>query len=160
MITRGRRRSLLGISVAVIAAAGLVGCDRLWDAVNRRSAMSDVRAVLSSSGVGTETLSCRSLPASRDVECRLKGGPAEVQRLAKALSLTPVEAGTADALGSFVEQHRPRGLPPLPTSAAVFAATGRPGVLRLANGSAFEFLLLFRDPASDTLWLRLSYSYG
>lgn len=153
------RPILTGLGLLVLAPP-LVGCERAWDLANRRRAAADVRALLTAASIPADTLDCHMVGTTRGVECRLGVEASAVARLAATLALTPVDRRSAEGTAATARDETPTELAGHAESLATFAVTGRPAVLRLANGTAFEHLILFHEASSATAWLRLTYSYG
>ncbi len=140
-------------------AASLLGCDSLWGRANRDRSTSDVHAIHSVAGIPADSLRRESIGTTRDIECRLHADATTVRRIVSALALTPVDRHEAGGLGAFVWQRAP-GDVAASWASDDFAISGRPAVLRLDGGGAFEYLLLFHSPDSADVRHLLSYSYG
>jgi len=144
----------------VLVVSLLAGCETLWKAGQGRASASDVRAVLAGAAIPTEGLDCEMVGATRDVECRMQAGPEAARRIASGLRLTAIDASSPPSLAAFVRQRAPHEVASTKGSILAFVTTGRPEVLRLKRGTAFEYLVLYWDPGTNVVWFRLSYSYG
>jgi len=142
-----RRLALLVAPVAV--AVSLAACERLWDAANRGGAEKDAAALLARHGVVVKDLACRMEGTTRTAACSGSLSPADAEKAASALGL-----------GSLDERALGRGDVGCIGLPWRRGAWGRPASLRLANGSAFEWLVLAVDPATGRACLAFSYSYG
>lgn len=153
-----RKRALLFVA-AVLALA----CDRAWDAANRGAATADVKALLAAHGAPDVTPECKMAGVSRNVECIFDATVEDAMNLVSGLSLRPVDSSSSlqdgvgtkpTAVSGCVEAFR--GGP----NVRLYGVTGRPPQLRLAGGSAFEFLLLYHDVSASRACVQLSYAYG
>ena len=148
------------------ALVTLSACEILWDASNRGRATSDVQALLRVGGLPNAGPKCHMVGTTRNLACNLRASTKEVATVAKGLSLQSVEFvdEPSGSLERFVasKQHYCGLASGLGRKDGVnlFAAHRRPPQLRLANGSAFEYLLLYYDSASSQVCMELSYAYG
>jgi hypothetical protein len=149
------------IALPVIAVCLLAtGCGRVWDAANSKTLDSDVRSLLSASGIPGDFLACHMIETTREAECSFRAGVPAISALSRSLSLSPLQDGPSRGLLAFVKGKTPPDVPPDWHGVLVLAVTGRPPALRLKSGSAFEYLFLFHDATRNVAWLRVAYSSG
>lgn len=152
--------------VLLSAVLALSACEVLWDASNRGRATSDIQGLLRAGGLPNPEPKCHMVGTTRDVTCTLRASATEVATVARGLSLQPVEVGDESSGGIERFAAGKQQLCGLATrfgrksGVKLFGALRRPPQLRLANGSAFEYLLLYHDAESSQVCLELSYSYG
>ncbi len=152
--------------ILLCAALSGAACARIWNAVNRAGLRSDMAELLAKSGLPKRPLECRMVATTNDAFCTFSAEPGEAARLASELSLQPhflgTPPGTSGGYFKSPANHRCR----LALRAVgggrveVFGRAGRPKELRLRNGRAFEYLLLFQDPSAPEVCIEVSYSYG
>ncbi len=152
----------VGVLMCVVATSALfAGCERLFSALNESALESDVRTLLKGASVDAQQLRCHMAGATRQGACSLQLSPSEMQGIVTALALeptsdamTPRTPGALKAPDAWVTcGHQPGA------ALTTFGAGGRPATLRLSNGSAFQSLMVMRDP-SGRACLLAEYSYG
>jgi hypothetical protein len=143
--------------VALAAAlAGLAGCDLLWNWSNRDGLRRDVVELLGRHGVIAQEPACAMLGTTRTGACRLRAEPTRRPGLVRGLGLTAVAPGDPDVSHWAGEG----GCRDLARVATVYRSARRPAALRLPNGSAFEYLLLYQAQRGDDVCVQVAYAYG
>lgn len=147
-----------------LALAGLllVGCGPLWNAAGRSSVESDVREILKTTAVVPQHLECRMVGSTRNASCSLRMSPSETASVIRALALEsiPSSSETPSLLARLVAHAGPSCLAGASSGSSAFGIAGRPNALRLASGSAFEYLLLTVNESTGQACVQVSYSYG
>lgn len=94
--------------------------------------------------------------------CQASASAEQIERLVTGLGLwlatqaDPAAVGFWEAEGGCRTEGPFSGDPP----AYVCLSGIRPEELRLANGSAFEFMLLYYEPSTLEICFQVSYAYG
>ncbi len=151
---------LLGLSAAAS------GCEMAWDIANRGTLERDVRAIFKRHGADLRGGTCHMIGATRAGYCVFRPSPQEVAALVAGLGLHEIDGGGAPGEGTaFRPLEFDRGCRALPpfrkgTPAQAYGSTHRPASLRVSDGVAFDYLLLFTPPASGEICAQVSYSYG
>ncbi|MFM7361524.1 MAG: hypothetical protein ACKO8I_07165 [Cyanobacteriota bacterium] len=140
----------------------LIGCAALWNPAQRGGLDADVHQLLSAAGVTPAQLDCRMLGATRDGECTLRLPPSAAGALIRGLRLEaiPADAAATSSLSLLVRLKGPGCAAALSGPIERHGSADRPALLRLAGGSAFEYLLLSFDSRSQQACLQVSYAYG
>ena len=147
---------------SVLGGLLLIGCTALWNPIQRGGLDADVRALLRGAGVTPARLDCRMLGDTRDGECSLSLTPSDAGALIGGLKLEaiPADPTWASSLSQLVRLKGPGCAAALSSPIERHGIAGRPAALRLAGGSAFEYLLLSLDPRRQRACLQVSYAYG
>ena len=155
-----RLRILLAM---VLAWPMLTGCDAWWDRVNRTGLSRDIGELLVPFGIQAEDLACQMVDATRTGVCWTKLDDGQESGMVAGLGLWKVQSEDDErakqmweADGGCREQVAFDGSIPLD----VYRSAVRPGALRLAGGSSFEYLLLYVVPTSGEACIQVSYAYG
>jgi hypothetical protein len=140
----------------------LMGCESLWNAVNRSALESDIRAILKPAGVVPQQLECRMVDSTRDASCSVSLTHAETDSVIRALALesVPSSADVPSPLTGLVAHAGPSCAVGEPISLATYGLSGRPKSLRLPSGSAFAYVLLTVNKSTGQTCLQVSYAYG
>jgi hypothetical protein len=151
--------------VVVLALAALVACDALWSAANRDALTADVGGLLRQHGAAGAAPQCGMIGATRDGTCRFQATPEQVAALAEGLGLRPTSPAEDGPDGAELRHWETRdgcrrsGAFAGPT-ATTHRSERRPPRLRLGHGGAFEYLLLYHQPATGEACVQVSYAYG
>jgi hypothetical protein len=139
-----------------------MGCEPLWNAVNRSALKSDIRAILKPAGVVPQQLECRMVDSTRAGSCSVSLTQAETDAVIRALALerVPASANVSSPLARLVVHAGQSCAAGEPKPLAIYGLSGRPKSLRLSSGSAFEYLLLTINKSTGQACLRVSYAYG
>lgn len=153
----------IAASIAVSIAASACTRATAWDGANRDALQRDVGGLLRGHGL-TAALDCHMIGSTRNAYCTFKAPAAQVALVASALKLK--ERGVVlDTLLAVDVAAAPGGCRAAPAFAEpsrvrVLGSERRPPQLALANGAAFEFLVLYRREDSDDVCVQVSYAYG
>jgi hypothetical protein len=145
--------------ITAILAMGMFGCDAVWNAANRGTAEADLRAIFEKVGVPIQVQRCRMIGTTRDAICGLSASPDEIRRAVASLGMQPVTPNRglpATAPELCAEAGRFAAGEPV----MAYGAAGRPAILMLGHGGAFESLYLFYDERTGHGCARIAYSYG
>lgn len=145
-----------------LACVLLVGCDSLWNAVNRSGLEDDVRALLKTAAVVPTHLECNTVGSAREGSCSLRMSASEVESVIRVLALENISpsSATPSPLARIVARGAPGCVDGAFASLEAFGIAGRPSVLRLSGGSAFEFLVLTFNKSTGRACVLVSYAYG
>jgi hypothetical protein len=159
MIGNPRRSGLLGAALMVLF---VTGCPSAIERANRGSFERHVRELLQKADLADLVIDCRMNSATRDGKCEFSADRAQIETLARALALVAASADSpqdriarsSQRFSALGQRYREgQGI-------TVYVAAGRPPQLRLEDGSAFEFCVLYFDEAGGRACLELSYAYG
>jgi len=152
---------MLRLSIA-LACLLLVGCDSLWNSVNRSGLETDMREILKAAAVVPSHLDCTMVGSTRDGSCSLRMSPSEVESVIRALALENISPSseTPSPLARLVARGDPGCVVGDSAPLEAFGIAGRPPVLRLPSGSAFEYLILTFSTSTGQACVHVSYAYG
>jgi len=138
------------------------GCGSLLTVVNRSSLEFDVRQILKKAAVEPQQIQCRMVDTSRAGACTFRLSPLESEAIIRSLKLKDIAPSSIgdSYLAHLVAQREGSCITGNPGDLVTFAIAGRPKQLRLAGGSAFEYLILTVNKSTEEACLRTAYSYG
>ena len=158
------RRILMSLLLLLPAAAA--GCGPVWSALNRTSLQADVGEVLSRGFEDPPKIECRMIGTTRSGYCTFAQDGASALALAEELGLESRYADLNDpasipppAVEGMVGCLSPEVLGSVDGLPAYWIGE-RPEVLRLQNGSQFEYLMLILGPDTGQVCIQVSYAYG
>jgi hypothetical protein len=149
-------RSIAALAVGLLA---LGGCETAWDWANRDALARDVEELLQRHGVTARDPSCRMVGTSRTGACLLRVRPDAIPGLLSGLALRPAAPDDV-ASRAWGAERGCRAFERFQAAAPAFRSERRAPELRLPNGGAFEYLLLFPRAESDEVCVQVSYAYG
>ena len=168
MCASGRAGAVKWVLVVVLglSGAGSARCESMSSALSRGAPENDVCGLLLRADIRVETMTCRMAGMTRDAVCGFAATPGQAEGIATGLGMTAVAApGPGETTAT--EFARSTGRASVlavalrdGTRVRVWMIAGRPASLRTRNGSAFEFAVLYYDPARHIACLELSYAYG
>ncbi len=141
-----RRR--LTRAAAVLLAWLAMGSGCLFD----NGLPADLLTLLAARGLQPQVLSQQASVRSRAAHLVLLRDAALERRIVASFGLAPVSQPVLE-----VEQAIAAAAI---TPAAVLGITGRPAVLKLANGAQLEYLYLVTTASGNRSWLFAAYAYG
>ena len=137
----------------------LMGCG-----INRAGLARDVRRLLDGCNVKPKTIKVTMGDRMRTGMVEITANPGDIAAIVNRFGLQ--ESGTAvddpdrpSWLDARVLQFDHPLLRPQ-DGVKVFQSSGRPATLRLPNGTAFSYMLLFWDKGKGVAVILLSYAYG
>lgn len=149
---------LLSLTCVLIAGCGLV-----WQSIQGAALDRDLTQVLEANDLEQRELQCRMVASSRTGFCVMDATEEDAAQLISRLSLVLREPG--DVHGNVPSWELEQGCGAVEgftaeESARVYESARRPETLRLANGTAFEYLLVSFRQDLGTMCIQVSYAYG
>jgi hypothetical protein len=150
----------LSLSLTCILIAG---CGLVWQSIQGAALDRDLTQVLEANGLEQREIQCRMVASSRTGFCVMDAAEEDAAQLISRLSLVLREAG--DVHGNVPSWELEQGCGAVEgftaeASARVYESARRPEILRLANGTAFEYLLVSFRQDLGTMCIQVSYAYG
>lgn len=142
------------ILILWVCTLALVGCASLWSRGNRALLRSDLQALL---GHEVELRDCEMLGTTRTGYCRFEAVGMDLPGIRSNLGLVEVDLGAPDQEAETWLNER--ACPSL-KEFRVYRSERRANQLKLANGTAFEYMLLFIPDNGGEACVQVSYAYG
>ncbi|MCP9785977.1 hypothetical protein [Cyanobium sp. N5-Cardenillas] len=139
-----------------LACLLLTGCASLWTVTNRSGLEADVRELLKTADVEPQHLDCRMVGTTRMAACSLHLSPPQTASVIRALALENIQTSSETS----APQAGPSCVAETSGPIITFGRGHRPTSLRLASGTAFEYLLLTINKATGQACIQVSYAYG
>lgn len=156
----------IGSIAAILLLVSLSGCAGIWNAFNRDTLQSDITSLFMKYGAPITTPECHMLELSRDALCLINAYPNQVDLFSQGAGLTDIAKDST--LNRWVRslEETPSGQQGCTkaegfqntASLRVLAAQQNPASLKLPNGSAFNYLVLYQNPATNMICVQLSYA--
>lgn len=144
--------------------AGLVLelCVLLGGVANISRVEADVSELMQTAAVSPRNLQCGMASSARAATCNASLSPQDVSAIVSALGLKRIYPAEQET-GSWA-LHLAKAGPDCPfkdaTKPPTFGVVGRPEVLRLSSGTAFEYLVIAHDAGTGQACIQVGYSYG
>ena len=156
------RKIMVTFSLSLLCVL-IAGCGLVWQSVQGAALESDLIQVLEANGLEGRELQCRMVDSSRTGFCVMAAAEEDAAQLINRLSLTLRKAGDDD--GNVPSWELENGCGSVEgftaeASARVYESARRPETLRLANGTAFEYLLVSFRQDLGTMCIQVSYAYS
>ncbi|HET7876653.1 MAG TPA: hypothetical protein VFN71_14115 [Methylomirabilota bacterium] len=149
------------VVVTLLAGAAGAGCEVLWNLGNKYFLKGHMAELFGRSGLTADDLDCNMIGATRGATCLTRLGPQQVAHLTRGLGLKE-DAPTAS--GPWAAEHGCRGQrgfePGAPVTVYASGAGAKDSTLRLKDGTAFTYLVVFARSDSDAACIQVSYAYG
>ncbi|WP_216906047.1 hypothetical protein [Synechococcus sp. CCY 0621] len=151
------RRLCCGLAVLL-----LNGCESLWTITNRSGLEADVRELLKTAAVEPQHLNCRMVGSTRNAACSLRLSSPEAASVIRALALEGIQASSESSSpqARLIAHAGPSCVADRSRPIVTYGRGNRPTSLRLASGTAFEYLLLTINKSTAQACVQVSYSYG
>ncbi len=145
-----------------LACLLLTGCASLWTVTNRSGLDADVRELLKTADVEPQHLDCRMVGTTRKAACSLRLSPPQTASVIRALALASIQTSseTSSPQAGLVAHAGPSCVADTSGPIATFGRGNRPSSVRLASGTAFEYLLLTINKSTGQACVQVSYAYG
>jgi len=144
----------------------IMGCETIWNYSNRGTLKKDIVELFKKHGVVIKDPVCNMIGTSREATCEFRAPADQVSLLVRNLHLKEV-GGESTSKADLLLKVPPsnRGCLACPSfkhvsKTRVYRSDHRPSELRLKNGTAFEYLILYQDIETDKVCVHVSYSYG
>jgi hypothetical protein len=152
------------VALSIIALA-CIGCSSLRNATNRGGLEEDVKALCQERAkVNLYKASCHMVGTTRAGICEFKALPQDINAIANSLDMSEIKSDKtlkyANTYGYDIKSSKLGGLFSQGKDVRAYGIFGRPAKLKLKNGSAFEYMILFYEPATNEASLETCYSYG
>lgn len=154
----------LGVITALSFLAG--ACGQIWSRSTALSLERDLATLLGPPGLSDTAPNCAVLGTTRTGFCVYEATETELSSIVAQLDLLPITVD-ADGSGSSVGPAGEVSAGCLaqpgfenPRRVVGFESARRAEVLRLENGLAFEYLLVFFEPVGGGICIQASYAYG
>jgi len=156
------RKIVVTFSLSLLCGL-IAGCGLVWQSVQGTALDSDLTQILEANGLEQRELQCRMVASTRTGFCVMDATEEDAAQLISRLSLDLREAG--DVHGNVPSWEIEQGCGsvegfPAESAAQVYESARRPETLRLANGSAFEYLLVSFRQDLGTMCVQVSYAYS
>ena len=153
-------------SVAILVLSALIlGCQPVWNELNRHGLQVDVENLLRSSGIPNPVfVSCQMLGTSRTGRCEVVLGKGEIERVVEVLDLTRLKKGDSDSTVLLAAASKEDGgCIGSDFSELGFETWGRAwrgDSLQTSSGAAFTYVVIHYGPAESWACLQVEYAYG
>jgi hypothetical protein len=154
----------LGVLLALSSLAA--ACGQIWSRSTALSLERDLATLLGTPGLSDSAPNCAVLGTTRTGFCVYEATEAELSSIIDQLALQPftVEAdGSGSSVGPASEVSAGCLAQPgfeNPRRVVGFESARRAETIRLEEGVAFEYLLVFFEPVGGGICIQASYSYG
>ncbi len=147
------------VAAVVLALSVSLGCGSLWNRLNQSGLEQDVRSLLAKHGFEPTLLECGLIGTTRDGYCFVTTEEGDWDVVVNGLRLEQVEESEFTAATG---EHACRSHSTIFSAAQVrlFQSKRRAPELRLPDGGAFEFLVLYEDLTTGFACVEVSYAYG
>lgn len=151
------RRLCCGLAVLLLS-----GCKSLWTITNRSGLEADVRELLKTAAVEPQHLDCRMVGSTRHASCSLRLSPPEAASVIRALALEGIQTSSepSSPQARLIADTGPSCVADTSRPIVTYGRGNRPTSLRLASGTAFDYLLLSINKSTAQACVQISYSYG
>ena len=151
----------------ILALSGLAAaCGQIWSRSTALSLERDLATLLGTPGLSDSAPNCNVLGTTRTGFCVYEATEAELSSIVAQLDLLPFTL-EADGSGSSVGPAEEVSAGCLdqpgfenPRRVVAFESDRRADTIRLENGVAFEYLLVFFEPVGGGICIQASYAYG
>ena len=167
---RSRSRLSARRIVLLLPLVMLLGCDAVWNILNRGALRHDVMTLMGETPDTLGSMSCRMSGTTRDGTCLFHGSVDLVNRVARRVELRPWVPSPDEAMVKRFPydgliKNGCRSMPAFsdvfgPSPVSVYESVRRAPTLRLPSGRAFEYLVLFHNRQTDDACVDTSYAYG
>ena len=156
------RRIMVTFSLLLLCVL-IAGCGLVWQSVQGAALDSDLSQVLEANGLERRELQCRMVDSTRTGFCVMDAAEEDVALLINRLSLVLREPG--GDYGNVPSWEIEQGCGSVEgftaeSSAQIYESARRPETLCLANGTAFEYLLVSFRQGLGTMCIQVSYAYS
>jgi hypothetical protein len=156
------RKIMVTFSLSLLCVL-IAGCGLVWQSVQGAALDSDLTQVFEANGLERRELQCRMVDSTRTGFCVLDATEEDAAQLISRLSLVLREAG--DVHGNVPSWEIEQGCGSVEgftaeSSAQIYESARRPETLRLANGTAFEYLLVSFRQDLGKMCIQVSYAYS
>ena len=156
------RKILITFSLSLLCVL-IAGCGLVWQSIQGSALDRDLTQVLEANGLERRELQCRMVASSRTGFCVMNATEEDTDQLISSLALVLREAG--DDHGNVPSWELEQGCGSVEgfsgdPSVQVYESARRPEALRLANGTAFEYLLVSFRQDLGTMCIQVSYAYS
>lgn len=142
----------------LVLAFTATGCETAWNLANRSALKRDVAALLMSAGTANNSLNCQMAGTTRTGMCEGRFTSEEVEEIVSNFKLDTV--GDAPVDRDYVTWTKEGTCSRRRDWEMRYKSERRAPSLRLKNGSAFEYFLLFYSPGTGSGCIQVSYAYG
>lgn len=156
-----RRVSALLLLICLTAA-----CGQIWSRSTATALERDLATLFGAPGLSDTAPSCAVLGTTRTGFCVYEGTQAELASISARLELKPftVESdGSGSSVGPAAEVDAGCLAQPgfeNPRRLVSYESERRSETIRLENGTAFEYVLMFFEPVAGAICVQASYAYG
>ncbi len=159
----GLVRKITAIYLLSLTCVLIAGCGLVWQSIQGAALDRDLTQVLEANDLEQRELQCRMVASSRTGFCVMDATEEDAAQLISRLSLVLREPG--DVHGNVPSWEFEQGCGAVEgftaeESARVYESARRLETLRLANGTAFEYLLVSFRQDLETMCIQVSYAYG
>lgn len=158
---------LLTISLLFLVLINVTGCETIWNCRNKWALKKDIVELFKKHGVMINDPVCEMRGTNREATCEFRAAADQVSSIVRDLNLKRVEWKDVLKNDNSLSKGSPSENRFLSCRSSKNVAkmrvyiSGRwPSELRLENGSAFKYLILFQDLDTEKVCVQVSYSYG
>jgi hypothetical protein len=153
-------------SAVVLLGFLIASCGQIWSRSTATALERDLASLIGTPGLTDSAPNCIVLGTTRTGLCVYEGTQAELASIVSRLDLLPftVESdGSGSSLGVDAEIAAGCLAQPgfeNPRRLVSYESTRRAETIRLDNGTAFEYVIVFFEPVVGALCVQASYAYG
>lgn len=156
-------RTALLACIAFFVLAALSGCDAVWSSLNRGGLQQDISELYKRAGSENIAMRCSMVGSTRTGWCEGTATTVQALDLSAALKLesVPFDARAGDRMVQFAQREGGcTNRVPQDATFSLYKSQVRAETLKLSNGGAFEYVLLYHNPSTNQFCVQISYAYG